>query len=119
MVLEGPTLWKLLHSLDPSFAFVVNVVTVHHSEFPVREHAGGDKTFPTAGERLHMLRYISEVGQCAENRFGLGKRGGSRMPIRAIWRGGRFYTSAACDHCDAEIEEVGQDERMNPDETAV
>lgn len=41
------------------------------------------------------------------------------MPIRAIWRGGRFYTSAACDHCDAEIEEVGQDERMNPDETAV
>lgn len=30
------------------------------------------------------------------------------MPIKAIYRGGRFYPSAICDHCDEVIEEAGR-----------
>lgn len=30
------------------------------------------------------------------------------MPIRAIYREGRFYPSAVCDHCGGEIEDAGR-----------
>lgn len=30
------------------------------------------------------------------------------MPIRAVYREGRFYPSLVCEHCDEKIEEAGK-----------